>query len=322
MMQKLFAGLVVGILGLALLCSPTQRSGVLSSAHAATALPGLIGEQFARAFALHHQWGSDLPEQEQETIRKSFSMNAASTHRTLEVDNVFGSIAVTGGPSSDVQLVVYKTIRAESKAKLEEARKQVILAITQDGDSLRFYVDGPFRCQGQNGVRFHEDEGYSVKMDFEIQVPRNIEVTLKTVNEGRIHVRSVTGNFVVRNVNGEIEMQDIAGSGRATTVNGPVKVSFRENPSASSEFSTINGNVELRFQRNLSADFRFKTFNGGIYSDFAVTSLPVHAIQQERRGAKVVFRADRFTGGRIGSGGPEIKLENLNGDLRILENHE
>jgi len=40
---------------------------------------------------------------------------------------------------------------------------------------------------------------------------------------------------------------------------------------------------------------------------------------QERRNGKLVFRTDRYTGGRVGSGGPEIKLENLNGDIRVLE---
>src|SRR5207248_2574023 len=90
---------------------------------------------------------------------------------------------------------------------------------------------------------------------------------------------------------GDVEMSNIAGSGNAHTVNGPVKISFRQNPRESSDFHTINGNVELRFAPGLAADFRFKTFNGGIYSDFPVTALPVRAIQEEHHGAKVVFHA-------------------------------
>jgi DUF4097 and DUF4098 domain-containing protein YvlB len=135
-------------------------------------------------------------------------------------------------------------------------------------------------------------------------------------------VSNVNGSFVVRNVNGDIVMDNMAGSGTARTVNGPVIVSFRQNPRENSDFKTVNGNVEIRFAHDLSADFRFKTFNGGIYSDFPVTSLPVHAIEAEHKGAKVVYRADRFTGARVNAGGPEIQIENLNGDIRILENHE
>jgi DUF4097 and DUF4098 domain-containing protein YvlB len=159
-------------------------------------------------------------------------------------------------------------------------------------------------------------------MDFQLHVPRDIDITVKTVNEGRVHVRDINGNFLVRNVNGDIEMNNVSGSGTAHTVNGPVKVSFRQNPRESSEFRTVNGAVELRFVQGLAADFRFKTFNGGIYTDFPVTALPVHAIKEERSGGKVIFRADRYTGVRVNSGGPEIKVENLNGDIRILENHE
>jgi DUF4097 and DUF4098 domain-containing protein YvlB len=153
-------------------------------------------------------------------------------------------------------------------------------------------------------------------------VPRNVEIKLKTVNSGRVRVQDVTGNFDVHNVNGGIEMQNVAGSGQVKTVNGGVKVTFRENPREKSDFGTINGNVDLYFVRGLAGDFRFKTMNGSIYSDFEMTSLPAQPASSEKRGNKFVFRADRYTGVRIGSGGPEIRAENLNGDIRVLERHE
>jgi hypothetical protein len=230
-----------------------------------------------------------------------------------------------GTASDQVQLTVNKSIRAESKGKIEQARKDVTLDITQEADGLKLYVNGPFRCDCHDCHdcgRSRDDEGYVVKMDFQVQVPRDIDVKIKTVNEGRVSVRDINGSFLVRNVNGDIQMHNIAGSGTARTVNGPVKVSFRQNPREASGFETVNGNVELQFARDLSADFRFKTFNGGIYSDFPVTALPVQGMQEEHHGTKVIFRADRYTGAKVNSGGPQIKVENLNGDIRILENHE
>ncbi len=256
----------------------------------------------------------------EEKIEKSFPMPSA--HRSLEIDDIWGSIEVVGTSSSEARLTVKKSIRAESKEKLEKARKDVTLDITQQPDLLKLYVNGPFRCDCHDCNRSRDDEGYIVKMDFQLQVPRDIDIKIKTVNEGRVSVRDINGSFLVRNVNGDIQIHNIAGSGTARTVNGPVKVSFRQNPREASDFQTVNGNIELQFARDLSADFRFKTFNGGIYSDFPVTAMPVAGMQQERRGSKVVFRADRYTGARIASGGPQIKVENLNGDIRILENHE
>jgi hypothetical protein len=262
----------------------------------------------------------DLSVRDQEKLQKSFSLPAA--HRTLEIDNVWGSIEITGGASDQVQLTLDKSFRAESKEKLAQARKEVTLDITEQPDSLKLYANGPFRCDCHDCSRSRDFEGYVVKMDFKLQVPRDIDLKIKTVNEGHISIRDVNGTFLVRNVNGDIQIHNIAGSGTARTVNGPVKVSFRQNPRQESDFQTVNGNIELQFARDLSADFRFKTFNGGIYSDFPVTALPVSAMQEEHRGSKVIFRADRATGARVASGGPQIKIENLNGDIRILENHE
>jgi hypothetical protein len=263
-----------------------------------------------------------LTEHEQEKIEKSFAMPAGAGRRTLEIDNVWGSIEVVGTASDKVQLTVDKSIRAESKGKIEQARKDVTLDITQQADALKLYVNGPFRCDCHDCSRSREFEGYIVKMDFHVQVPRDIDIKIKTVNEGRVSVRDINGSFLVRNVNGDIQIRNVAGSGTARTVNGPVKVSFRQNPREASDFQTVNGSIELAFVRDLSADFRFKTFNGGIYSDFPVTALPVQGMQEEHHGSKVIFRADRYTGARINAGGPQIKVENLNGDIRILENHE
>ena len=265
---------------------------------------------------------SSMRLQESETIKKTFILSAE--HKVLDVDDIFGSIDVVGGQGNQVQLVVNKTIYAEAKDRLETAKKEVTLDITEQPDLLKLYVNGPFRCDCNNGhggggcVNWH-DSGYTVKYDFQLQVPRNLEVRLRTVNSGHVNVRDVAGNFSVHNVNGAIEMQNVAGSGTAKTVNGGVKISFVENPRENSDFGTINGRIDLYFAHGLSADFRFKTMNGAIYSDFEMTSLPARPVSAEHRGSKFVFHTDRFTGGRIGNGGPEIKAENLNGDIRVLE---
>jgi DUF4097 and DUF4098 domain-containing protein YvlB len=265
---------------------------------------------------------ASFTEHEQEKIEKSFAMPAVAGRRTLEIDNVWGSIEVVGTASDQAQITVSKSIRAESRGKIEQAKKDVTLDVTQQADTLKLYVNGPFRCDCHDCGRSRDGDGYVVKMDFQVQVPRDVDIKIKTVNEGHVSVRDINGSFLVRNVNGDIQIRNIAGSGTARTVNGPVKVSFRQNPREASDFETVNGAIELQFARDLSADFRFKTFNGGIYSDFPVTALPVQRMQEEHHGAKVVFRAHRYTGARINAGGPQIKVENLNGDLRILENHE
>jgi hypothetical protein len=265
---------------------------------------------------------SEMPVKEEETVRQNYALNATGP-RSLLVDNIWGSIEVVGTNSSQVQVVIQKTIRAESKAALEKAKKEVSLEANQEVNAVRLYVNGPFRCNNncdRSCCRGWRDrDGYVVKMDFQIQVPNQIALTLKTVNEGQIKVRGVAGDFSIHNVNGSIDMEDAAGSGTMKTVNGHVKVTFRANPKDNSEFATINGPIELYFLCDLSADFRFKNFNGGVYSDYELSALPGKAAVPDRRNGRFVFRTDRFTGGRVGSGGPEIKIENLNGDIRVLQ---
>src|SRR5262249_34595103 len=98
----------------------------------------------ARDHGRHDDSDSSMPVQEQETIRKTFTVGGA--HKLLDVDNIFGSIEVVGGQADKVELVVNKTIRAESKEKMEAAKKEVALDITDQPDLLKFYVNGPFRC--------------------------------------------------------------------------------------------------------------------------------------------------------------------------------
>src|SRR5229473_2486362 len=124
----------------------------------------------------------------EEKIEKSSAMPAA--HRSLEIDNVWGSIEVVGTSSDQARLTVNKSFRAESKEKLEQARKDVTLDITQQPDSLKLYVNGPFRCDCRDCNRSRDHDGYIVKMDFQLQVPRDIDIKIKTLT-GPLTVRAV-----------------------------------------------------------------------------------------------------------------------------------
>lgn len=262
---------------------------------------------------------------EDETITKTFTVDMSNPNRTIDIDNIWGSVEVTGGAGNQVEVVITKSIRAENQEGLARAKKEVTLDITQPDGGVRMFVDGPFRCNRSNcdgciNIR-GEDTNYIVKMDFKVKVPERMKMKLRTVNEGNVRVTNVIGDYRVHNVNGHIDMVDVGGSGKARTVNGHVKVSFRENPKENSDFGSINGDVVLAMARNFAADLRFKTFNGEVFSDYQLQPLPQTPAVGERRGSKFIFRSDRFTGGRVGAGGPEIKLENLNGDIRVVERH-
>ena len=109
---------------------------------------------------------------------------------------------------------------------------------------------------------------YEVRFDFTIRVPRDAALRLCTINGGDVIVNGTRGDFDVDNVNGLIAMTQVAGAGRAHTVNGAVTVTFTANPKVPSSFKSVNGNIDVSFPDGLSADFAMKTFNGGLFTDF------------------------------------------------------
>jgi len=245
---------------------------------------------------------------------------AAGGGRTLDVRNINGFIRVEGTSDSSVQMSIHKVIRAETRDDLAEAQ-QVRLDFTDNSQRIGATVTEVNRqvC----GERWNDREPewrrprYNVRFDFTIRVPRDASLRLCTINGGDVIVTGTRGDFEVDNVNGLIEMRDVAGSGRAHTVNGPVTVAFTANPKQPSSFKSVNGNIDVSFPEGLAADFAMKTFNGGLFTDFDAQPLanPV-AAAGERRNGRFVYRANEFTRVRVGNGGPEIAFETLNGNVR------
>ncbi len=255
--------------------------------------------------------------EKKDTIAQVFAFSSAEKPRTVKVDNVFGSITVSGTKTSDVRLEAKKLLRADSQDDLQKAGQEVVLRMAEKDNVLDIYVDGPFRCR--DGSRHGSDRDYVVVYDFTLQVPEQTSLILKTVNDGDILVRNVRGEFTVRNVNGHIELQDIAGPVSGKTVNGRIRAEFRENPAAACSFTTVNGDLEARFPAGLAAEFQLKTLNGGIFSDFPVSYLAAKPGTASREKGRFVYRSHSFQGVRVGQGGPEIRMETLNGDIVIAD---
>ena len=261
------------------------------------------------------RYGEDYPEVEKEAIRKTLSFSSPSGPKSLNVDNVEGSIQVAGYDGAGVQVEIAKTVRARSKDDLDRAKNEVELKISEKNNRIELYVDGPFRCE--DGARRSRRLFYRVNYDFQIKVPRDCDLDLRTINNGDIRVESVSGKYDIENINGKIQMDEIAGSGRVRAINGTVKVLFGRNPTGDCSFGSLNGNVDVAFLPDLTGDLWFKTFNGSAYSDFEIKPLPQPAGEEERRDGRFVYKSNRFFGGRIGKGGPQIKLDTLNGNIHV-----
>jgi hypothetical protein len=260
-----------------------------------------------------HRWKLD----EKEAIRRTFDVAAGSGARKLLVDNIHGFVHVTGTSGSQVQVSIEKHIYADSSEAMAEAKRDVKMDLSQQGNFVRCYEEGPFRTANGTNYRGERYYGYRVVFDFDVQVPYDTELVLKAVNRGDILVKKTTGDFDIHGINGGIEMEDVAGSGLVSTINGKVKVTFSKNPAKATQFKTLNGSVDVYFQGGLNADLSFKKLNGGIYTDFDVSALPRPAEAGDSSNGRFVYRSDRQTTGRAGKGGPELSFDTLNGNIRL-----
>jgi hypothetical protein len=244
--------------------------------------------------------------------------------RTLDVRTLSGSIRVTGDGGSDVRFEAVTRVEADDDAALRAALQDVKIEAEERGDTVAVTVrdDGQNTCGEQNwqrGRAWWDRRHYSSSTELTLQVPRDVRVRLCTVNGDTVAVAGINGDFDVSNVNGKVVLTDLGGSGRANTVNGGIDASFIRAPRAESQFKTVNGSIEVAFPRNLSADLSLKTFNGGLYTDFDTTPLPVTAERVERSDRpRYVYRRGGTTKVRIGSGGPLLTFDTLNGDVRIV----
>ncbi len=266
------------------------------------------------------QRSSRYPVMDESTITRTLSF-AAGGSRILDVRNISGFIHVEGTNDSSVEMSVRKVIRAETQDDLAAAQRDVRLDFRDASARVeatvtdrRGHVCGE---RNDDGDRRWDRVHYDVRFDFTIRVPRDAKLRLCTINGGDVIVTGTNGDFEIDNVNGLIEMNRVAGSGSAHTVNGRVSITFTANPKGASSFKTINGNVDVSFLDGLSADLAMKTMNGGLFTDFDVEPLAAKvSAAGERRNGRFVYRANEFTRVRVGGGGPEITFETLNGNVR------
>src|SRR3982074_3343758 len=77
---------------------------------------------------------------ERNTTQKNFTYFGGSG-RKLIVDEVNGSIDVVAYSGSEVQVTVSEHWQADDAAKMQEARRDVKLDMSQQGNVVRLYVD-------------------------------------------------------------------------------------------------------------------------------------------------------------------------------------
>lgn len=271
-----------------------------------------------------------------EVINKGIEFEKTTASNTLIVANINGSIHVKGYAGNSILIEVRKMIKAKSNDKLEKGKHDLSVGFIDRADTLIFYVEGLCTTFGKNdrnrnsttgwGYNFDtcnrngwtESEGYDYEFDFTIQVPRDVNVVLSTINKGDVDVTQVNGSVVAKNINGSIRLEQLQGETEATTINGNVDLNYIANPSKACRYYTLNGDINANFPGNLVADLSFKTFNGSFYTNIDKLELLPAQIVKSDSGSKTKYKINNGHY-RIGNGGVNLDFETFNGNVYLKE---
>ncbi len=257
-----------------------------------------------------------------EQIHKEFSLSKTASVSTLAIYNINGFVRVEGYSGDKVIIEIDKTISAKDEEALEQGKKEFKLQFNQNADSVIVYIEEPYDSRpnrNKNKQYNHREVRYHYDLDFTIKVPTQLNLHVSTVNGGDVIVANVSGTLRAFNVNGPITLTNIKGTTEVRTINGNVVANYLEVPSEKSSYYTLNGDLKITYPPTFSADCEFKTFQGAFYTDFTNTDvLPTRVTKtQENREGGTVYKLNKDTSIRIGSGGKTFKFETFNGNVYI-----
>jgi len=258
-----------------------------------------------------------------EIIKKELSYENSGNDRMLEVQNLNGSITVEGYDGNVVLVEVEKTIRASSLNDLELGKKEIGVKVLNAHGKLIVYPDVPnmhykegrftsINCDGW------EESPYEHTLNFKVKMPKNSKLKVGTINNGEVLVKNTRGSFIeANNINGGIELANIAGQTKVHCINGEVSISYADNPTVASTYYSLNGDINISYQKGLSADVAFKSMNGELFTDFDIEKQFAKTTKDESGKKNTKYRYESKPVVQIGRGGLSFEFETLNGDVII-----
>lgn len=197
-----------------------------------------------------------------------------------------GGISIKGADRSDILVRSMVQAQGESDAEARTTGAQVIVHTSGGG----ILSDGP------------SEKSWSVS--YEIFVPRQTSLTLKTTNGG-VSISGVNSAIEFHAINGGISLKDVGGNVHGDTVNGGVSVNLTGASWTGQglDVSTQNGGVSMKVPETFSALLDIGTVNGGM-------SVKMPNAPTTRRG-------ENHLNMTLGAGGPLIRVRTHNGGVSV-----
>ncbi|HKU16311.1 MAG TPA: hypothetical protein VJQ52_18100 [Steroidobacteraceae bacterium] len=210
-----------------------------------------------------------------------------------------------------------------------EERKDVALNVTLSGGGRKIVTpSGPKTLAGGGaGLEISErDNRVEVESDgppdhitIVARVPRRAQLALSTTTEGEIIVRDIVGDMELENVNGPITATNVTGSVIAESVNAPIAIGLTGVAAGgATSVSSLNGDITLTLPAGARADLHLDSGHGEIVSDFELDVKPARpVIERSQNRGGVSVRMENVIVAAINGGGPAIRVKTLNGGIKL-----
>jgi len=233
-----------------------------------------------------------------EELREEFHQTySLSPTGRVSLENINGGVQIKVWDRAAVQVDAVK--KAYRRDRLAEAR----IEVNATEENIRIKTEYPDETQNFRGDERRYDNPATV--EYTLTVPRKAVLESIELVNGPIEIEGVEGNVKASSINGSVTARGLMGEAKLSTINGPLEGMFTQlDESKPIALTSVNGSVTLIIPSNANASVRASTVHGGISSDFGI---------QVRHGEYVGHSMD----GQIGTGGPRIKLGNVNGSIRV-----
>lgn len=268
----------------------------------AIALAAVLGA----AVALGQGQAAPAPQSQAQTINVPLSRPGEPV--SLRIDILSARIEVIGEERKDVQLTV----------TLSGGRRKIVMP--SGTKTLAGSGSGLEVTERDNRVSIDSDAGPN-PMTIVARVPRRAELNLSTTNDGEIVVRDVVGDLQLENINGPITATNITGSVIAETVNTPITVGLTAVAAGgATSLSTLNGDVTLTLPASAKAELHLDSARGEIVSDFELDVKPTKPVIERSQGrGGVSVRMEDVIVATLNGGGPVIRVKTLNGTIKLAK---
>jgi DUF4097 and DUF4098 domain-containing protein YvlB len=221
-----------------------------------------------------------------ETFKQSYPL---SSDGTIHLDNVNGDIDIVAWDKAEVSL------EAEKKAKNDDELAKVTLEI--DATATKLSVKTKYAKSFLGNI--------NASVRYKLMVPAGARLDkIDSVNSD-ITVTGVRGSVNLDTVNGRITATGLAGDARLDSVNGTLNAEFASLDGVRKvKLDSVNGRASVTLPKGAAARIDADSVNGSVSID-----------QQVKIGKSRRHSIDA----EIGSGGPTIEIETVNGGIAIRE---